>query len=168
MGYFGLENDASSEFWIHSNDFLRSFHIERGEEAHWIILMVFPKKNICGKWAILGPKIMCGHNSGSDRRIFRRFSTIKQPKRYIKITNGFFEKIIIQNNWAILGQKKDMPSWLWICCLDFLKILHNQRGPEVHEIILMAFPENILQGKWTIFDPKTMHGHNSGFSQRNF
>ena len=106
MGYFGLENDASSEFWIHSNDFLRSFHIERGEEAHWIILMVFPKKIIWGKWAILGPKIMCGHNSGSDGRIFRRFSTIKQPKRYIKIINGFFEKIIIQNNWAILGQKK--------------------------------------------------------------
>ena len=55
MGYFGQENDASSEFWIHSNDFLRSFHKERGEEAHWIILMVFPKKYI-GQMGHFGSK----------------------------------------------------------------------------------------------------------------
>ena len=106
MGYFGQENDASSEFWIHSNDFLRSFHKERGEEAHWIILMVFPKKNIWDKWAILGPKIMCDHNSGSDRMIFRRFSTIKQPKRSKIILMVFLKKFSFRTTGLFWAKKR--------------------------------------------------------------
>ena len=42
-----------------------------------ITLMIFPKKNIWGKWTIWDLKMMHGYNSGSTLRIFLEFCTIK-------------------------------------------------------------------------------------------
>ena len=48
------------------------------------------------------------------------------------------------------------------------KLFHNERVQEVHENYINGFSEKVLQGKWTIFGLKLMHGHNSGFTLRIF
>ena len=39
-----------------------------------MILIIFQKQIIWGKWDILGPKMTHLHNSGSDARIFLNFA----------------------------------------------------------------------------------------------
>ena len=56
-----------------------------------IILMVFPKKNLFGKWAILEPKMAHGYNSGSALKNFFKFWVIKGQEvhlNYIKVSGN--------------------------------------------------------------------------------
>ena len=93
MLHFGPQNNGSSELWICTNDFLKMFHTERVQEVHEIYINGFSKKKpFLGKWAILGPKMMHGHKSGSALKIFFKFCTIKEAKKYIKIILIFFLK----------------------------------------------------------------------------
>ena len=105
MGHCGPENDMSSELWICSVDLLKIFCNERGQKVHQNNINGFLKKFghfgrksrkergqdihknyfngifrkvIWGKLAILGPKIMHGHNSGSTLRVVYKFCTIKK------------------------------------------------------------------------------------------
>ena len=51
--------------------FFEILHHERGQEVHGNYFNVFSEKIlIWGKWAILGPKMMHLHNSGSTLTIF--------------------------------------------------------------------------------------------------
>ena len=50
-----------------------------------IMLMIFQKKILWGKWTILGPKMAHPHNSGSALRIFLKFCRMKGANRYMKI-----------------------------------------------------------------------------------
>ena len=52
------------------------------------------KNSDFGKWAILGPKTAHPHNSGSARRIFLKFYTMKRAN-----------KIFVQGKRTILGPK---------------------------------------------------------------
>ena len=46
------------------------------------LINLFSEKNShLGKWAILGPKMVHPHNSGSAVRIFFKFSTVKRANR---------------------------------------------------------------------------------------
>ena len=67
-----------------------------------IILMVFSKKILQGKWAILGPKMLHGYNLESVLRIFLKKScTIKEANGYIKIISVvFLKKTLIWSNWG--------------------------------------------------------------------
>ena len=80
-----------------------------------MILIVFHKNVLGGKWTILGPKILHPHNSGSVVRIFLNFCIMERANRYMKViimvstkknlfrTNGLFwaQKwhILITMNW---------------------------------------------------------------------
>ena len=44
-----------------------------------MILIIFQKKFVWGKWTILGPKMVHPHNSGPDVRIFFNFAQSKGP-----------------------------------------------------------------------------------------
>ena len=44
-----------------------------------VILIIFQKKIVWGKWTILGPKMGHPYNSGSDVRIFLNFVQWKGP-----------------------------------------------------------------------------------------
>ena len=61
------------------------------------ISMVFSQKNLPqGKWAILGPKMILGHNSGSTVRILFTFLTNKEAESIIEnCVNCFSEKLFI-------------------------------------------------------------------------
>ena len=50
-----------------------------------IMLMIFQKKILWGRWTILGPKMAHPHNSGSALRIFLKFRRMKGANRYMKI-----------------------------------------------------------------------------------
>ena len=63
--------------WISDFDF---WHVDRHEWKKQGSWQVFWKKNYhLGKWAILGPKIVHPHNSGSAVRIFLNFAQWKGP-----------------------------------------------------------------------------------------
>ena len=50
-----------------------------------VIIMVWTKRNVQGKWAILGPKMAHPHNSGSALRSILKFCRMKGADRYMKI-----------------------------------------------------------------------------------
>ena len=50
------------------------------------------KNSHLGKLAILGPKIAHPHNSGSARRIFLKFSTMKGASRHMRVILIIFQK----------------------------------------------------------------------------
>ena len=71
--------------------------------------MVFIKK-YRGKWAILGMKMVCPHNSGSAVRIVLQFCTMKWVKRDMEI-NGFSEeKKSYLGQFGIFGPKNGTSS----------------------------------------------------------
>ena len=50
------------------------------------------KDSYLGKWAILGPKIVRHHNSGSPGRIFLKFYTMNEANRKTRIILILFKK----------------------------------------------------------------------------
>ena len=70
MGHFGPKDSVFLVTLTCSELFFLILHNERGQEVMEIINGFSEKILIWGKWAILGPKMMCPHNSGSSLRIF--------------------------------------------------------------------------------------------------
>ena len=59
-----------------------------------MILIIFQKKIIWGKWDILGPKMAHPHNFGSAPRIFFKFRTMKGANRCMTISSVVFREKI--------------------------------------------------------------------------
>ena len=69
-----------------------------------VILIIFQKMFVWGKWTILDPKMAHSHNSWSALRIFLKFNKIKGANRYMKILLVVFrEKKFILGNLIFLA-----------------------------------------------------------------
>ena len=88
----------------------------RCQVIHQIIVTVIQKKiRVPGKWVILGPKMMCWHNSGLTLDcIIKAYLwialttldfTMKRTKGYIQIILFFQNKKIVSGKVIILGAK---------------------------------------------------------------
>ena len=63
------------------------------------------KKFLGGKWAILDPKMVHPHNSGSAVIIVLKFCTKKGTNRWMKMMLTFFWKNFLGGKWTILSPK---------------------------------------------------------------
>ena len=128
MGHFGPENEVSSELWICSKDFFKTFHNKGGQEIYENYINGFSKKNLIqGNWSILGPKITHCRNSGSAPTIFLKFCLIKRIKRYMKSMSLVFLKKVFRASGPFWVQKwhadislyplswffKNLALWKW-------------------------------------------------------
>lgn len=86
-------------------------HNERGQKLYENYINSFLEEIISGKWAILGPKMTHGHNSGSSPRIFLKSCTIKETKRYIKITLTIFLMQKYINGFSEIGFRTIGSFW---------------------------------------------------------
>ena len=82
------------------------------------------KKSYLGKWAILAPKMVHPHNSGSAVRFFSKFCAMKGAND----TNNFFQKKKYLGQMDHFGPKNGRSSKLWICFKIFSLILHSEKG----------------------------------------
>ena len=66
----------------------------------------FSEKNSrLGKLAILGPKMVHDHESGSAVRIFFKFCTMEGVNRVMKMIIIFSKNIFVWGKWTILSPK---------------------------------------------------------------
>ena len=70
LGHFGSKNDYHHNSGSILKYYLKFFTMKGAKRYVEIILMVFPKKILRGKWAILEPKMAHGYNSGSALKNF--------------------------------------------------------------------------------------------------
>ena len=102
-------------------------------EVHGNYINIFSeeKKYHSRERTILGAKMVLPYNSGSTLRVFLKFYTIKGANRYMELTLMVF-------------LKKFSVGAVKLCHFDLkisrcqnsgstLRILHNERGQEVHE-----------------------------------
>ena len=61
-----------------------------------------------GKWATLGPKMVCPHNSESAIRFFLKFCTVKGANRYMKV--WFLPENFCSGQMGHFGSKNDSTS----------------------------------------------------------
>ena len=61
-----------------------------------------------------------------------------------RFTNEFFEKILCQRKWVILGIKMVHPHNFGSTLKSFFLILHNEKGQEIHGNYINGFSEKIL------------------------
>ena len=109
MGHFDLKNGMSSELWI----LFLILHNEGGQEIHESYFnSSFPKNSSSGQVGhFMCKKDAWSQLSESTVRIFVKFCTIKETRRYIKIILMVFLK----------------------------KVVHNERDQEMHENWINGF-----------------------------
>ena len=103
-----------------------------------IILMAFPKKNLClGQMNHLEPKMVHPHNSGSAVRIVLHFFTMKGTKRVKEII-----LIVFSKKKYYLGQFGHFGPKM-VCPQNFGSVLRvflwNKMGQEVHKHFISCF-----------------------------
>ena len=110
--HFWSKNGASSELYVHSNDFFKILHNE-GPIGSWKISVVFPKKTfVSGKWTILDPKMVHPHNYESTFRMFLKIERChwKGPITVDESNiNVCYQNIFFRGKWAILDPKMAHP-----------------------------------------------------------
>ena len=91
----------------------------------------FSEKNShLAKWAILGPKMMHPHNSGSAVRIIFKFRTIKEANRYMKMILMIFlkKKIFCLEQMDHFGPKNDASHNSGFTARIFFLIFPSEKG----------------------------------------
>ena len=103
------------------------------QEVHGNYIYIFSeeKKYHSGERAILGAKMVLPYNSGSTLRVFLKFYTIKGTKRYMELTSMVFLKKFSVG--AVKLCHFDLKMSRCQSSGSTLRILHNERGQEVHE-----------------------------------
>ena len=92
-----------------------------------VILMAFTKIFCPGKWAILGPKVVHPHNSGSVLSIAQRMELMVHG---VYINMIFLKKFLLGANGLFRPRMAYRASQLWIHCKGCFTILHNKKHQE--------------------------------------
>ena len=153
---------------------------------HQIIVTVIQKRiRVPGKWVILGPKMMCSHNSGLTLDcIIKAYLwialttldfTTKRTKGYIQIILFFQNKKIVWGEVVILGAKITLHHNSISVRKTFFNILHSERSQEVPAGIYLLKVNNKITrtrceicSKLTIKIPEWHHWRRSGNFIVNF
>ena len=122
------------------------WHADRYEWKHKCLLTNFLKNSRLGKWAILGPKMVHHHESGSAVRIFFKFCTMEGANRVMKMILIMFSKnIFVWGKWTILSPKMAHHHETGSAVRFFLKFC---RMKGVHEHFISCFlSKNFIWGK---------------------
>ena len=107
-----------------------------------LILIIFSKqkKNVLGKWTILGPKIVHTHNSRSAVRICLRFCTMKRANRSMKViimVCAFF--LLFRTNELFQAGKQHILIALDRLKEFFKKFYRMKRANRQMKILLVVF-----------------------------
>ena len=148
------------------SDFL---HVDRREWVQQVLVMGFLKKVFQSKWAILSLEMVHPHNFGSALRIFLKFCTMKEAKKYMEIILMVFLKNSHLGQMGYFESKNGLSSKLWINSEDCFEILLNETDQVVHGAYINGFLEkNSHLGQMGHFGPKMACCHNSGSTLRIF
>ena len=88
-----------------------------------VLLMVFFKKKplLLGNLAVLGPKIMHPHNSGSASMIFKKiFINERDQQVHKNHVDSFSKKILVYPKCVMVGLKKKGPRYSRFTLRTFL------------------------------------------------
>ena len=108
-----------------------------------IILTISVKKIlIWWKWAILGPKIILHHNSGSTQYFFFKFCTIKGANRFMEIISMVFPKKIC---FVAVGSFF-CPKITYHISGSTLRICFTMKGAKRYIKIILPFLEKFFCG----------------------
>ena len=91
-----------------------------------MILTIFKKKFVWGKWTILNPKMLHRHNSGSTARIFLNSMVCSK-------------KIFVQDKWTILVTKMVLILVTLNQLQQFFKKFCRTKGPNRYMKILVVY-----------------------------
>ena len=80
-----------------------------------MILIIFQKKIVWGRWTILCPKMGHLHKFGSILRIFCKFCTMKSQQVDESNNNGLYQKTLLRTNVSFCARK-----WHILITLDQL------------------------------------------------
>ena len=135
-----------------------------------VILIIFQKKIIWGKWIILGPKMVHPHISGSAVRVFFKFCHMKRANRQMKVVIMLCtKKFLLRTNWGILGPEMAHPHNSGLALRIFLKFCRMKGGQQLDENDIGNFFQKIFYlGQMNHLGPKNDASHNSGFALKNF
>ena len=92
-----------------------------------MILIIFEKKLVWGKWTILGPKMAHPHNFGSAVRIFFKFCSMKRVNRKMKVIIMLCSKKNCSGQMGHFGPENGT-SYNCIRSKNSFKILQNEGG----------------------------------------
>ena len=148
----------SSELWICSKDFLKTFHNERGWEVQESFINSFSEK-IQNKWGgRFRLKMMHGYYFGSALRIYFKFCIIRGQELHLHNERGkeVHEKFFFRRNGPFWAQKLDAvitvdPPW-WFS-KKFCAMIRVKRCTK---IILMIFLKKLFfrAGQMGHFEPR--------------